>query len=217
MPWLTPDIGELVGQDDTRTVSVNPALLSFIGGALQQLCEHWNWEEFGTATPEETADYFKQVRDDWGMSSFAEVGKIQGFVQLPDKWLAMDGTIRSFGTYPELEAVIPTSWHQRNGWQLYDMALTSLTGEGEYFSVDYPVGSLGGNNGHNLQIDEMASHAHEAAHPIGVEVVVPWVSGDAVTVSGNNVVSSTNTKGSNATFGLKERFITVIWGIYAGR
>lgn len=217
MPWLTPNTDKLIGQDNVRTISVNPDLLSFIGGALQQLCEHWNWEEHGTATPEETADYFKQVRDDWGMSSFAEVGKIQGFVSLPDKWLAMDGTIRSFGTYSELEAVIPTSWHQRNGWQIPDLTMTSITGEGDFQTVSYPVGSLGGNNLHNIQVNELAAHSHQADQPVGDVLVAPYVSGVGELVSRITTNSPTSTIGSGVGIPVKERFLTVIWGIYAGR
>ncbi|MCB8946168.1 MAG: hypothetical protein H6658_20680 [Ardenticatenaceae bacterium] len=61
--WLTPDASDLAGTPEDRTVSVPPELWPFVSGCLLLLAEVENWEEFGTATPEEMAEYFTNFHD----------------------------------------------------------------------------------------------------------------------------------------------------------
>lgn len=68
MPYLTPDIDDLNGSPDCRTITVSGDLWLYVSGALSELEKVWNWEEAGTATPEQMADYFKTISDDYATS-----------------------------------------------------------------------------------------------------------------------------------------------------
>lgn len=68
MPYLTPDNSDLSESPDCRQLTVAGDLWYLVSGALSELCHVWNWEQSGTATPQECADYFKNVLDDFGES-----------------------------------------------------------------------------------------------------------------------------------------------------
>lgn len=74
MPYLTPDIDDLNGSPDCRTITVSGDLWLYVSGALSELEKIWNWEEAGTATPEQMADYFKTVNDDYAISQCGGAG-----------------------------------------------------------------------------------------------------------------------------------------------
>jgi len=65
MPYLTPD----TPPDDTRCFRLNvPNDITWVGivkGALSELIKAYNFEEFGSATPEETAQRFLQMYDEF--------------------------------------------------------------------------------------------------------------------------------------------------------
>jgi hypothetical protein len=62
MPYLTPD-SPPAGEFFCRVLRVpaTPAFLALIDGAITELCKAHNFEQFGTLTPEETAELFLQM------------------------------------------------------------------------------------------------------------------------------------------------------------
>lgn len=59
MPYLTPD-SPPAGEFFCRVLRVpaTPAFLSLVDGAITELCKAYNFEQFGTLTPDETAELF---------------------------------------------------------------------------------------------------------------------------------------------------------------
>ena len=135
LAWLTPDVDQLNETQQQRTICVAGSLWYLVSGALELLAEEWNWEEFGTATPDEVASYFQDVRDKYILSDFAEVGKIQAFCRddVPDKWLPLDGNSVNGTDYPELLAVVPASWVSGTTINFPNMLMRGLVGEGATF------------------------------------------------------------------------------------
>ena len=58
--FLTPDEIPSTG-GEPYTITVHPQLLRYIRGALAELTEAGNWEEYGPVTPEDAANYFLAV------------------------------------------------------------------------------------------------------------------------------------------------------------
>ena len=64
--WLTPD-----NLPASRTVErafflpADPVILALVGGALTELINPDNWEQYGTATPEDTAEYFQAIIEEF--------------------------------------------------------------------------------------------------------------------------------------------------------
>lgn len=65
MPYLTPDSGDLIAPLMCRQIEASGELFFYISGALAELEKEHNWEQFGTATPSEMADYFKDINDNY--------------------------------------------------------------------------------------------------------------------------------------------------------
>lgn len=61
--FLTPDSAALQETPETRVITVSPLLWQYVSGALDILCHEDNWEVFGTATSEETTQYFSDMFD----------------------------------------------------------------------------------------------------------------------------------------------------------
>jgi len=63
--WLTPD--SIPEDDDCRPLSI-PAdgyWLALFGGALTELTQKWNWQQFGALTVDETVAKMQQIIDAW--------------------------------------------------------------------------------------------------------------------------------------------------------
>lgn len=69
LAWLTPDIGLLTNPLDCRTITVPGDLFYLVTGALELLAEEESWEKYGTATPEDTAVFFRDIIDAYCTSS----------------------------------------------------------------------------------------------------------------------------------------------------
>lgn len=66
--WLTPDSSLFSNPLDCRTLTIPGDLWLYVQGALEELAKDYNWEEFGDATPEETAQFFMEVMDNFSTS-----------------------------------------------------------------------------------------------------------------------------------------------------
>jgi hypothetical protein len=65
LAWLTPDASQLAESQDKRAMCLPGSLWYLVAGALLPLARPENWEEYGTATPDETAEYFQAVIDEF--------------------------------------------------------------------------------------------------------------------------------------------------------
>lgn len=214
--WLTPNIETIAEVTLARTICVPASLLSYVGGALELLAEGFNWEEHGTATPEEMATFFREVRDMWGMSGFAEVGKIQGFMRatLPDKWLPITGQWFLQSDYPELAEVLPSSWKVGSLIRPPNMVLRGLIGSGESFGTQYDIGDIGGEDYGALETSNIPPHYHT----VDRYADVPMQAGvGALALAEPALPDVTGTTGDADAFTVMNPLLVVNWGIYAGR
>lgn len=62
-------MADLIAPDACRTITAPPELFLYISYALEELAKSSNWEQYGTATVDETADAFKEISDNWQISS----------------------------------------------------------------------------------------------------------------------------------------------------
>lgn len=61
--YHTPDVLLLGGSVESRVITLPPDLWYLVGGALGELADAGNWEQFGSATPEQMAEFFINVLD----------------------------------------------------------------------------------------------------------------------------------------------------------
>lgn len=163
--WLTPDLALFSNPPEQRVVSVPGDLWYLVSGALGQLSLEENWEGYGDATPEETAEFFNDMYEEFLMSRLHYIGELRAFVgsSLPDDWIAMDGVSRLVADYPELAAVIPSGWISGANFTLPMMAGRVPVGEGMDTLFTFVRGAIGGERQHILTTTEMPSHTHQYA------------------------------------------------------
>jgi hypothetical protein len=61
LAWLTPDQDDLSAPVEQRAITLSNELWPFVSGALIPLADSRNWEQFGSATPDQMAQYFQDV------------------------------------------------------------------------------------------------------------------------------------------------------------
>lgn len=211
LAFLTPDIATLSAPVHCREIAIPGDLWQYVTGALLVLTKAQNWEQFGDATPEETAQFFENVFTDYLNSMCAYVGEIRSFVlsALPVGWLPLDGSIVSATSYPALAAVVPVSWLSGGNIIFPDMVSRSIIGKG----LGYTLGDVGGEENHILTIAEMPAHDHSYE----LAVVNTDILGELPAPSINAITPSvTGSTGDGDTHNNMPPFLVVNWGIFSG-
>jgi microcystin-dependent protein len=210
--WLTPDLDQFSESHVERTISLPGSLWYLIGGCLDLLADAENWEYLGAATPEETADFFAAVVEEWAMSSFRNVGMIASFITstLPPGWLMLTGQTIEQADYPELSDVVPSAWKIGSDIVLPDMEDSFLAHVGDTITL----GSFTGANTHTLTVAQMPAHTHSYDR----HNAISGVQGGATSLAqlGFSGVATTSA-GSGSAHNNIPRNLGIVYAIYAGR
>lgn len=209
--WLTPDLSLFSESLDCRVIRVPGSLWYLVSGALLYLTEPTNYEQFGTATPDETADFFQQIYQDFLMSQCAYIGEIRPFTfsPVPAGWLLLDGAAVNVTDYPGLAAVVPGAWVSGGNINLPDMIGRGIVGSG----TGYTLGDVGGEENHTLTVDEIPPHTHSyevAVLTADIKGELPAPALDAL------APSSTGSTGGGDPHNNMPPYLVVNWAIYAG-
>lgn len=213
--WLTPDLSLFSESQETRLISVPGSLWYLISGALGELAQAQNWETFGDATPEESAEFFDDVYQEFLMSSPHYVGEVRAFIQsvLPDDWLPFDGVARLTADYPELAAIIPAAWITGANFTLPLMAGMSPVGEGTHTLFNFVRGAVGGERLHTLTIAELAAHGHTYdKYGISLTGASGGVNKPNITIT----TPSSQIVGSSTPHNNMQPYLVVRWAIFGG-
>jgi microcystin-dependent protein len=186
-----------------------------MSGALSELANVRNWEQFGTATPEETADYFQTVWEDFLVSRCAHIGEIRAFALsvLPSGWLALDGQTYDGDDYPELIAVLPSGWVSGNSFTLPDAAGHSLVGDGNAGFGNFSIGDSGGSHQHVLTTAEMPAHTHSYTAPVVATDILGEIPAPAVNAE---IPAVTGSAGGGQAHNNMPPYLVIVWAIYTG-
>jgi len=142
--------------------------LAILAGAVILLSDPNNFEGFGTATPQQTADAFSETFDKFSFNqgTCRVIGEIICYAgpTSPDaNWLACDGASLLRSVYPDLFAVIGTTYGAADGSHFSVPDLQSRVplgvGTGSGLST-YALGQKAGEETHTLTVAETPSHTH---------------------------------------------------------
>jgi microcystin-dependent protein len=204
----TPE--QITGDTIVRMIVSPVDLISHIGGALGELLEENNWDEIGV-TIDETIKAVQTMVDFFYGPSL--VGMVASFVgELPLGWLLLDGSTISQSDYPELAAVVPSSWLSGSDIILPNIADSFVVGAGNL----YNLGTEGGETNHTLTIDEIPSHNHTYQPPaINLDVEGPGVPDAGATVLGP--ISNTGNTGGGESHNNVPPYLALNYGVFSGR
>lgn len=140
-------------------------LLACFWGAFELLSFENEWQQYGTKTPAETSEYFRNLFFDnlngvfMGCVSIGTIVYWSGDItDLPDNYLVVDGSDVAIDDYPKLYAIYGDMWGTSipDHFKLPNLIDRFIVAVGN----DYDLGDTGGESEHTLSIDEMPIHNH---------------------------------------------------------
>lgn len=171
MPYLTPDT--LPSDFICRTVLIPNHIdwLIIVNGALSELLRSENFEQFGSITPEETADRFEQMFFEFRDSECAPVTPIGSIVMFPaneqpDGWFICDGQELSRTDYAALFTLIGTNYGPGDGTDTFNIPnWGDLSPMGVGSTIVTGVGGTAGTATETLTTPQIPSHTHSISDP----------------------------------------------------
>lgn len=161
--FLTPDAITTVARKCYRFVLPDDeGFLDAFKTAVLSLLNPINWQEYGTMTPDEAAQFsLEYARDGIAESDWCMIGCIIPYVSsaLPGHALACDGANYNRVDYPLLYAAIDPAF-------ILDadtFFVPNIMGKfplGATAAAPYTIGSMGGEVDHMLTVGEIPSHTH---------------------------------------------------------
>jgi len=195
--YQTPD--DVPAQNTCRVLFIPDSAqwIAVVTGALNALALPESWEKYGTLTPDEAAEAFAPLFDEF---CFKEgvcrvVGEIIPFAASTspsDKWLPCDGASLVRADYPDLFAVIGTTYGSVDGthFNVPDLRGRAPINHGQGTGLtNRAIGAAVGAETHQLTASEMPSHSHTESVPyISVmetpAVPIPAYTSTAVSATG---------------------------------
>lgn len=169
MPWPTgdtiPDLNTV--QWWCLPVPDESFIRRAVWGALMELFYTSNWEEVGSATPEDVSarmsDFFGAIKRCRPMPIGSVIDWPGG--TLPEGWLNCDGASLSAADYPDLFAALGYTWGgSGDNFNLPDLRGRSVVGAGQGAGLTNRVlAATGGEETHQLTTPEIPSHIHSIA------------------------------------------------------
>ena len=213
MPFLTVD--DIDEPAICWRVSLPPSLSKVFFGLILEASYTWNWEQFGTSTPEECALKFDAILNTDPIIPCEEllsvpIGSVLAIAtaDIPAHCLLCDGSTYDSADYPELAAVLHETFISGDEFTVPDLRARFIVGAGTFASSGAAsVGASGGADKHQLSIGELAAHKHPvnddgtAEYHLHANDPTGSISRNVWTVNAaggwNKIMSETGSKGLN--------------------
>lgn len=212
--FLTPDNAPTSWTCRAFSIPDDEQYLALFKGALLETIAAYNWEQVSGITPEDAAAAFWQIYDSYReCRMIGEITCYAGSTPPDARWLLCDGVSLLRADYPDLYAIIGTTYGAVDGshFSLPDLrgrvALSAGTGSG---LSSYSLGATGGEETHTLTTAESPVHSHsDTGHTHSEGIAVPAVGAaivgvpipsavPAVGVTGIGFAGISNTGGGGA-------------------
>lgn len=194
----------------TRLVTVDVALLGYVGEALAELTFGPDWKEVGDPI-EDVVDELLETLESYYQDSM--IGKIDQFINTPPAaWLEFDGSTYDEDDYPELTDVIPAGWRAGGNFTVPDLEnyFSRIVGSGGV------VDSTGGANSFALTVGQLPAHTHQYTPPVvDVDLEAPGVPDVLAARLGTS--TATGSTGNGDTIDNQPQYINFILAIFSGR
>lgn len=206
--WLTPDTAPGPIASRCLLIPDAPDWLAIVAGALLPLIYPNNFEQYGTATPDEAAAVFHEMFDNFSFNIGVcrVIGEIVCTANTsnpnPVNWLACDGASVFRSDYPALFTAIGTTFGAVDGthFNLPDLQGRSAVGTGSGSGLTpRALGDIFGEETHALTTGESANHTHIDTGHIHVEgIAAPSIGAAIVGVPVPSAVPAVGATGSGS-------------------
>jgi len=165
VPYLTPNAAPDTLLVRRVRIPASPEWLGIFNGAIAQATLYWNFEQFGTETPLDTAEAFLRIYEDYLQSDGFMVGQITPYMTAdpPTFCIDCDGGTYNRTDWPELYALLDPAFIVDS-----DTFVTPNLNNGSVpigagtsaESTVFSVGQVGGEENHALTETENGTHTH---------------------------------------------------------
>lgn len=194
--YLTPDAPASGFVCRTLRIPNGEEFLAAVNGALLELCNHWNWEQFGALSPVDTAALFFTMYEDYRESRGCVLGTIfaHANANAPAGSLACDGASHLKSDYPDLYAALDSVFIvDADTFRVPDICGRSVIGAGQGTGLtNRALDAALGAEGHVLATAEIPAHAHSINSSIVLYTVGP---APAAVLGGFPPITATNNAG----------------------
>lgn len=165
MPFLTPDT--LPDDFVCRRVRIpnDVGWLELVNGALSVLTKPYNYEAFGSITPEQCAEILSEMFFEYQRDAPCMLGSIIPYAtsSSPEGTLPCDGSSFNRVDYPQLYAVLDTAYIvDADTFVTPDLQGRTIIGVGAGTDLtERAIGDSGGEETHVLTTSELAAHTHD--------------------------------------------------------
>ena len=198
MPYLTGDTPE--PNEYTCRILRIPASQGFlfaVNGAISELLKAYNWEQFGTLTPDESVDLAIEMWQEYISSEVCMIGAVMAYATTtpPKHCLPCNGSTFLRVDYPKLYDRLAAAYIiDADTFRTPDLRDKFVIGA----SVTYPTASTGGEAQHTMTLGELVPHDHETIPHTHTEITaVPAVAGIGVDAPVPSAVPSAGLTGSS--------------------
>jgi len=198
----------------TIKVPDDPAFISNLMGAINELTKSFNFEQFGTLTPEQTAErYFQSYTEMTETGDTCMIGCIVYCIQVtpPNNILYFDGGTHLRSEYPQLWELLPPAIKTPVDFTLPDLDGFFIQASG----ANNPLFSIGGSNSVTLTNNELPTHNHGFLQfqnlPLPEGGGVP----NPLAVSAPQIPATTQNAGLGQPFDNRPQFASLNMGIIA--
>jgi len=204
VPYLTPN-EDSEGGFDSRPLYIPRAYTPIVTGALFQLLERYNWEQFGDITIDRAIEDMQTMLDGY-LRGNTMIGAIIPYAtaDIPANALPCDGSTYARVDYPDLYAALDASFVIDA-----DNFITPNLNNRFPLGASTNIGETGGEATHTLTIDEIPSHAHE----IPYESCFPYGTTPEVCVVGGLLKQNTSAVGGGQAHNNMPPYIKLRYGI----
>jgi len=148
-----------------------------VNGVLLELTYASNWEEFGSLTPEQTAELFTSMFDYYRESRGCLIGTIfaHALASAPIGSLPCDGSSFLRADYPDLYDALDTAYHvDATHGRCPNLRGRDIVGTGQGAGLtNRSIDGAGGSETHQLSVAEMPSHFHYSLYPTALPIALP--------------------------------------------
>lgn len=218
--WLTGNLSLPPTEFVCRRLFIpsDPDILAAVNGALLALTREYNWQKFGTMTPEETAELMSIMWGEYAQSEACMIGTIVSYATAiaPSGILPCDGSTYARADYPRLFAALDALYIvDADNFTVPDLRGRMIVGSGAGTGLtSRDIGDEGGEEQHTLTEGELASHRHSLNAAFSLNPVNTG-SPDTTLIQSVIAVEETNDTGGNEPHENMPPYLVLHYGIVA--